>query len=45
MYIHMFYSTDGINAILPNLDLVFVASKLCELEGMDTGFHTLEVHV
>ena len=30
---------EGINAILPNLDLVFVAARLCELEGLTTGFH------
>ncbi|XP_011402542.1 PREDICTED: glycosylphosphatidylinositol anchor attachment 1 protein-like [Amphimedon queenslandica] len=30
---------EGVNAILPNLDLVFVASRLCELEGINAGFH------
>ena len=31
--------SEGVNAILPNLDLVFVASRLCELEGINPGFH------
>ena len=40
MYI---FSTEGVNAILPNLDLVFVGAKLCELEGLNTAFHVLVI--
>lgn len=40
MYI---FSTEGVNAILPNLDLVFVGAKLSELEGLNTAFHALVI--
>lgn len=30
---------EGVNAILPNLDLVYVASSLCEQEKLQTTFH------
>ena len=29
----------GVNNILPNLDLVYVAIRLCEQEGLNTAFH------
>ncbi len=30
---------EGVNAILPNLDLVFVASSLCEMEQLPITYH------
>ena len=36
--IHSFL-TEGVNAILPNLDLVFVASTMCEMERLPITYH------
>ena len=35
-----FYLAEGVNGILPNLDLVNVVSYLCQSEGIPVVFHT-----
>ncbi len=34
------FPAEGVNGLLPNLDLVQVVLRLCELEGVATSFHT-----
>lgn len=36
---HINVVPEGVNAILPNMDLVFVISSLCETEGFNTAYH------
>ena len=35
----LIHLSGGVNNILPNLDLVYVAVRLCEQEGLNTAFH------
>ena len=40
MHLYNNYHAEGVNGILPNLDLVNVVSYLCQSEGIHVFFHT-----
>ena len=40
LYMFFAHHAEGVNGILPNLDLVNVVSYLCQSEGIHVVFHT-----